>query len=78
MTGPAALVTRTFVDVTDPRVDRGHNHDLLEMIFIALTASICGANGWADVERFAKAKRDWFAHHHPACAQTMREVCCFR
>lgn len=63
MTGPAALITKTFVDVTDPRVDRGHNHDLLEMIFITLTASICGANGWADVERFAKAKRDWFLQY---------------
>lgn len=63
MTGPAALVTRTFVEVTDPRVDRGRNHNLLEMIFITLTASICGANGWADVERFAKAKRDWFAQY---------------
>jgi predicted transposase YbfD/YdcC len=63
MTGPAALVSKTFVNVTDPRVDRGHNHDLLEMIFITLTASICGANGWADVERFAKAKRDWFSRY---------------
>lgn len=63
MNGPAALVTKTFANVTDPRVDRGHNHDLLEMIFITLTAAICGANGWADVERFAKAKRDWFERY---------------
>jgi predicted transposase YbfD/YdcC len=63
MTGPAALVSKNFVALTDPRVDRGGNHDLLEMIFITLTATICGANGWADVERFAKAKRDWFARY---------------
>jgi hypothetical protein len=30
------------------------------MLFIALTATICGANGWADVERFANARIDWF------------------
>lgn len=30
------------------------------MIFLTLTATICGANGWADVERFAKAKIGWF------------------
>lgn len=63
MTGPATHVFKSFVNVSDPRVDRGHNHDLLEMIFITLTASICGANGWTDVERFAIAKRDWFSRY---------------
>ncbi|MEZ6050123.1 MAG: transposase family protein [Planctomycetaceae bacterium] len=60
MGGPAKYVQRHFEHVTDPRADRGCNHDLLEMVFVALTAAICGANGWADVERFAKAKLDWF------------------
>lgn len=63
MSGPATLVTKSFVNLTDPRAPRGHNHDLHEMIFMALTATICGANGWADVERFAKAKRDWFERY---------------
>lgn len=63
MSGPAKVVQRHFENVTDPRVDRGFNHDLLEMIFVALTAAICGANGWADVERFAKAKLDWFRQY---------------
>ena len=26
---------------------------------MALNATICGANGWADVERFVKAKIEW-------------------
>lgn len=63
MVGPAKIVQRHFENVTDPRVDRGGNHDLLEMVFVALTAAICGANGWADVERFARAKRDWFLQY---------------
>jgi hypothetical protein len=46
-------------------MDRGANHDLMEMIFMALTATMCGANGWADVERFVKAKRDWFERFLP-------------
>ncbi|WP_230777266.1 transposase family protein [Roseiconus lacunae] len=54
MEGPAALIYNSFENISDPRVERGHNHDLLEMIFIALTASICGVDGWVDVERFAK------------------------
>ena len=63
MNGPAALVSKSFVNLTDPRVDRGHNHDLLEMIFITLTATICGANSWADVERFASGKIKWFRRY---------------
>ena len=63
MNGPAAIVSKSFVNVTDPRVDRGHNHDLLEMIFLALTATICGANTWADVERFANGKLKWFRRY---------------
>ena len=63
--GPAGIIYKHFANVTDARVDRGGNHDLLEMIFMALTATICGANGWADVERFVNAKYDWFARYIP-------------
>ena len=49
-----------FVDLTDPRLDRGNNHQLPDMIALALCGTICGANTWADVERFAKAHLDWF------------------
>ncbi len=45
--------------VTDPRVNRGHNHNLLDMVFITICAVISGADRWADVERFGKAKRGW-------------------
>lgn len=58
-------IDKHFENVTDPRVDRGTNHDLIEMIFIALTATMCGAQGWADIERFAMAKFDWFERFIP-------------
>ena len=60
MTGPAAAIYNRCENVTDPRVNRGANHSLLEMMFVALTAAICGANGWADVERFGNSKLNWF------------------
>ncbi len=63
--GPAAVVCKHFENLTDPRVNRGKNHDLLEMVFIALTATLCGAQGWADVERFAQSKRNWFRQYIP-------------
>lgn len=64
-TGPAAVVSQHFESITDPRVNRGQNHNLLEMIFLALTATICGAQGWADVERFGKSKIEWFRRYVP-------------
>lgn len=59
-TGPAGIVYKHFEKVTDPRAYRGPTHDLHEMIFMALTATMCGANGWADIERFVDARYDWF------------------
>lgn len=44
-----------FVDLTDPREDRGRNHRLQDLIALALCGTICGANTWADIERFANA-----------------------
>lgn len=49
-----------FVDLTDPRVERGRNHNLLDMIAVALCGTIAGANSWADIERFSQGHQDWF------------------
>ena len=56
-----AAISVHFAKLTDPRVERTKRHSLLDMVFIALCATICGTEGWADVERFGKSKRDWFA-----------------
>ena len=56
-----AAIGTHFAKLTDPRIERTKLHSLLDMVFIALCATICGAEGWADVERFGKSKRDWFA-----------------
>jgi predicted transposase YbfD/YdcC len=49
-----------FVDLSDPRKNRGHNHQLLDMVALALCGTIAGANSWADIERFARGHQDWF------------------
>ena len=49
-----------FVDLTDPRLDRGNNHNLFDIVGLALCGTICGANSWADIERFAVAHQEWF------------------
>jgi predicted transposase YbfD/YdcC len=50
-----------FEKLTDPRIARTRVHKLLDIMTIALCATICGANTWTDVERFGVAKQNWFA-----------------
>ena len=64
-TGPAATVYKHFENITDPRTNRGCNHNLVEMIFVALTATLCGAQSWADVQRFGQSKIGWFRCYVP-------------
>jgi hypothetical protein len=35
-------------------MDWAKRHLLIDMVVIGLCAAICGAEGWADVERFGK------------------------
>lgn len=48
-----------FRDLDDPRWDRFKLHKFSDILFITICATICGANGWEDIEHFAHAKRDW-------------------
>lgn len=46
---------RLFRTVPDPRADNSR-HDLLEILFIALAAVLCGAEGGEDMAEFGRAK----------------------
>ena len=54
-----------FEKITDPRLNRGRNYPLLEMIFVALCGAICDCNAWTDVATFGKCKLDWFRKFFP-------------
>ena len=45
--------------VPDPRVDRNKRHDLSEMLFVAVCATISGAEGWSDIVEFAENRLAW-------------------
>ena len=45
-----------FSDLEDPRRGNARRHDLLEMLFIALAANLCGAESCVDMADFAEAK----------------------
>jgi hypothetical protein len=48
-----------FSGIKDPRVDRTKDHLLEDILFIAISSVICGAETWNDMEDFGKAKKEW-------------------
>src|SRR5437868_7250026 len=48
-----------FADLPDPRVERTRWHSLLDLLVIALCATLCGADSFNDIEAWAHAKEAW-------------------
>lgn len=48
-----------FADLIDPRVEHSRQHELLDIIGIALCAVISGAEGWTAMETYGRSKEDW-------------------
>lgn len=48
-----------FGGIKEPRVERTKQHNLLDIIIIAICGVICGAEGWVNIEEFGKEKKDW-------------------
>ncbi len=49
-----------FENLTDPRLERSKRHSLLDILILAVCATLGNANGWVDIERFGKAKLSFF------------------
>ena len=52
-------ISEHFKTLTDPRVVGRTNHNLIDIITIALCAIIFGADNWPEIESYGKAKYDW-------------------
>jgi predicted transposase YbfD/YdcC len=50
-----------FGDLSDPRINRTKDHDLIDVLVIAICTLLCGGETFNDMEDFGLAKRDWFA-----------------
>lgn len=48
-----------FADLPDPRIDRCKQHELIDILAIAILATICGAEHFTEMEEFGRAKQDW-------------------
>ncbi len=58
---PASPLFDHFAALPDPRVDRTKEHQLLDILTIAVCAIICGADSFVEMEEFGDAKREWLA-----------------
>jgi predicted transposase YbfD/YdcC len=57
---PLGSIRVHFSKLEDPRIDRQKLHQLMDIIVIAISAVICGAETWVDIENFGKARIEWF------------------
>ena len=60
---PLAGLMVHFADLPDHRMKRRRRHKLLDIVFLAVCATVSGADDWVAVEVFCKAKIDWFKKH---------------
>ena len=49
-----------FKDLADPRVERRRDHDLIDVLVIAVCCLLCGGESFNDMEDFGLAKEQWF------------------
>src|SRR5581483_10422716 len=57
---PAVSIQTHFAALADPRIERSRQHDLMDIVVIAICAVICGAEGWLDIAEYGTAKYEWF------------------
>ena len=59
---PIRSLEEHFSNVTDPR---GPNvtHQLFDIIIIAILGTICGADGWVEIEQFGYQKLNWLSQY---------------
>jgi predicted transposase YbfD/YdcC len=57
---PKLSLIEHFEKLPDPRVNRTKDHDLIDVVIIALCALLCAAESFYDMEEFGLAKQEWF------------------
>lgn len=57
---PKLSLIEHFKDLPDPRVDRTKDHELIDLLVIAICTLLCAGESFNDMEDFGKAKHDWF------------------
>ena len=54
-----------FATLEDPRIERGKEHQLLDIVVLAICAVVSGAEGWEAIELFGRTKLAWLRQYVP-------------
>lgn len=54
-----------FADLPDPRIDRTRRYPLIEILFLVITATISGCEGWKAIKDFGDIKLSWLKKFLP-------------
>jgi|tagenome__1003787_1003787.scaffolds.fasta_scaffold20693035_1 predicted transposase YbfD/YdcC len=57
---PITSLMAHLTPMADPRVERRSDHDLIDILMIAICTLLCGGETFNDMEDFGNAKFDWF------------------
>lgn len=57
---PKLSLIEHFQCIDDPRVERRSDHDLIDILVIAICTLLCGGETFNDMEDFGQAKYEWF------------------
>jgi len=57
---PTASILEHFGEMSDPRVEYLVQHQLIDIVTLALCAIIAGADNWTEVVQFGQEKKSWF------------------
>jgi len=52
-----------FISITDPRIERCKKHELIDILLLAISAVLSGAEGWEGIEDFGHLKLDWLKQY---------------
>ena len=54
-----------FAELEDPRVERTKRYPLMEIIFLIISATLSGCEGWKSIRDFGLLKIDWLKEYLP-------------
>jgi predicted transposase YbfD/YdcC len=54
-----------FSVLEDPRIERGKEHQLLDIVVLAICAVVSGAEGWEAIELFGRTRLAWLRRYVP-------------
>jgi len=60
-----AALLKHFATLDDPRVDRTKRYPLVEIIFLIISATLSGCEGWKSIRDFGLMKLDWLKQFLP-------------